>query len=95
MDKLQRKGTKMIPDTCSCGKGRLKKGTTDFTVKIEGEIIVIRDVPAYVCDSCSEAYFSIETSRKIDTIMKKFRAGKLLTKPLRSGEVELEMSAST
>jgi YgiT-type zinc finger domain-containing protein len=72
----------MIPDTCSCGKGRLKKGTTDFTVRVEGEIIVIRDVPAYVCDSCSEAYFAIETSRKIDDIMSEFRAGRLLTKPL-------------
>ena len=37
----------MNPDTCGCGKGKLKKGTTDFTVRVEGEIIVIRDVPAY------------------------------------------------
>ena len=85
----------MIPDICSCGKGRLKKGKTDFTAKVEGEIIVIRDVPAYVCDSCTEAYFSIETSRKIDKIMKEFRAGKLLTKPLGTGEVELKLGAST
>jgi YgiT-type zinc finger domain-containing protein len=85
----------MIPDTCSCGKGRLKKGTTDFTARVEGEIVVIRDVPAYVCDSCSEAYFSIEISRKIDEIIREFRAGKLLTKPLRAGEIELKMSAST
>jgi len=90
-----RESAKMIPDTCSCGKGRLKKGTTDFTVRVEGEIIVIRDVPAYVCDSCSEAYFSIETSRKIDEIMREFHAGRLLTKPLRAGEVELKMSASS
>jgi YgiT-type zinc finger domain-containing protein len=85
----------MIPDTSSCGKGRLKKSTIDFTVRVEGEIVVIRDVPAYVCDSCSEAYVSIETSRKIDEVMREFRAGKLMTKPLRAGEVELKMSAST
>ena len=95
MDRLQRESAKMNPDTCGCGKGKLKKGTTDFTVRVEGEIIVIRDVPAYVCDICSEAYFSIETSRKIDEIMREFRAGKRLTKPLRAGEVELKMSAST
>ena len=85
----------MIPDICSCGKGRLTEGTTDFTAKVEGEIIVIRDVPAYVCDSCTEAYLSIKTSRKIDKIMREFRAGKLLTKPLGTGEVELKLSAST
>ena len=95
MDKLQGESVKMIPDICSCGKGRLKKGTTDFTAKVEGEMVVIRDMPAYVCDSCTEAYFSIETSRKIDKIMREFRAGKLLTKPLGTGEVELKLSAST
>ena len=95
MDKLQGESAKMIPDICSCGKGRLKKGTTDFTAKVEGEMVVIRDVPAYVCDSCSEAYFSIETSRKIDKIMREFRSGKLLTKPLGTGEVELKLGAST
>lgn len=94
MDKLQRESAKMITDTCSCGKGRLKKGTTDFTVRVEGEIIVIRDVPAYVCNICNEAYFPIETFRKIDEIMSEFRAGKLLTKPLSAGEVELKLSAT-
>ncbi len=94
MDKLQGENVKMIPDICSCGKGRLKKGTTDFTAKVEGEMVVIRDVPAYVCDSCSEAYFSIETTRKIDKIMREFRAGKLLTKPQGAGQVELKLSAS-
>ena len=95
MDKLQGESVEMIPDICSCGKGKLKKGTTDFTAKVEGEMIVIRDVPAYVCDNCTEAYFSIETSRKIDKIMREFRAGKLLTKPLGAGQVELKLSAST
>ena len=95
MDKLQGESVEMIPIICSCGKGRLKKGTTDFTAKVEGEMVVIRDVPAYICDSCTEAYFSIETTRKIDKIMREFRAGKLLTKPLETGEVEIRLSAST
>jgi hypothetical protein len=38
MDKLQGESVEMIPDICSCGKGRLKKGTTDFTAKVEEEI---------------------------------------------------------
>ena len=37
MDRLQEESAKMIPDICSCGKGRLKKGTTDFTAKVEGD----------------------------------------------------------
>ena len=83
----------MIPDTCSCGKGKLRKGTTDFSVNVAGDTIVIKDVPAYVCDNCDEAFFSIETSRKIDEAMRKYRSAKLLTKNMSAGAIELKLNA--
>jgi hypothetical protein len=48
--------------------------------KLQGESVKM------IPDSCTEAYFSIETARKIDKIMREFRAGKLLTKPLEAGD---------
>ena len=51
--------------------------------------IVIRDVPAYVCDRCGEAYYSAEVSRKIDAVMREFHSGRLCCRPLAAGEVEL------
>jgi acetyl-CoA carboxylase beta subunit len=42
------------------------------------------------CPNCNEAYYSIDTQRKIDRIMKAFHEGRLLAKPLAAGEVDLK-----
>jgi YgiT-type zinc finger domain-containing protein len=89
MDKLPREEDGMIPDTCGCCKGKLREGFTEFIVKVKNEVIVIKEVPALVCDFCDEAYIAPETSEKIDKVMEEFYAGKLLAKPLAAGEVAL------
>ncbi len=50
------------------------------------EILVIKDVPALICDTCGEVEYALEVSREIDVIMKDFFAGRLLAKPLAAGE---------
>jgi YgiT-type zinc finger domain-containing protein len=93
MDRPQNEESQLIPDECSCGRGKLHKGFTKYIVEIEKEVVVIRNVPAWLCDLCDEAYISPDVSEKIDEIVKAFRAGKLLAKPLAAGQVELTMSA--
>jgi YgiT-type zinc finger domain-containing protein len=93
MDRPQNEESQLIPDECSCGRGKLHKGFTKYIVEIEKEVVVIRNVPAWLCDLCDEAYISPDVSEKIDEIVKAFRAGKLLAKPLAAGQVELIMSA--
>ncbi len=80
----------MNPDACGCCKSKLHEGFTEFIVKVKNEVIVIKDVPALVCDCCDEAYISPEISEKIDEVMEEFYAGKLLAKPLAAGEVALK-----
>ena len=60
----------MIPDRCSFCKGKLREGTTEFMAHAAGEVIVTKDVPAYVCEQCGEAYYTTGTSRKIDGVMR-------------------------
>jgi YgiT-type zinc finger domain-containing protein len=93
MDRPQNEESQLIPDECSCGRGKLHKGFTKYIVEIEKEVVVIRNVPAWLCDLCDEAYISPDISEKIDEIVKAFRAGKLLAKPLAAGQVELTMRA--
>jgi YgiT-type zinc finger domain-containing protein len=92
MDRCSEEEIELIPDTCDCGRGKLHNGFTKHIVDIENEIIVIKNVPAWICDLCDEAYISPEVSKKIDKIIKAFRAGKLLARPLAAGQVELTMS---
>jgi YgiT-type zinc finger domain-containing protein len=78
---------------CSFCEGRLQRGKTEFVARVEDEVIVIKEVPAYVCEQCGESYYTPEISRKIDEIMREFHRGKLLVRPLAAGEIELKLEA--
>jgi YgiT-type zinc finger domain-containing protein len=80
----------MIPDRCSFCKGKLREGKTEFMAHAAGEFIVIKDVPAFVCEQCGEAYYSAEISRKIDGVMQSAHQKKLCMRPLPAGEVSLK-----
>lgn len=86
--------SELIPDVCNCGQGRLRRGLTDYITRIEGSVLVIKNVRALICDVCDEAYITPDASREIDKIVRDFREGKLLAKPIAAGEVDLKMKES-
>ena len=79
----------MTPERCTFCKGTLHEGKTEFIAQVGDENIVIRDVPALICDRCDEAYYTVEVSRKIDVVMRDVHSGRLCCRPLAAGEVEL------
>ncbi len=79
----------MIPDRCSLCKGTIREGTTEFIARAGDEVVVIRDVPAYVCEECGEAWYTAEVSRKIDAVMRDAHDRKLCAYPLAAGEISL------
>lgn len=90
---VESSNTKDVDDLCLCGRGRLHDGFTELKIRIENTLLVIKNVPARVCDLCDEAYISPETSTQIDTILEKYRAGRLEIKPIVAGEIDLKLSA--
>jgi YgiT-type zinc finger domain-containing protein len=79
----------MIPDRCSFCKGKLREGKAEFLAHAAGGVIVIKDVPAYVCEQCGEAYYTATISQKIDEVMQAAHQKKLCMRPLPAGEVSL------
>ena len=79
----------MIPDECQYCGCKLHEGTTEIKAKINNTVIVIKNIPAFVCENCDEAYYSLDIAGKIDEVRKAFRAGTLLVKPLAAGEIDL------
>lgn len=79
----------MIPERCSYCKGTLVKGKTEFIAHVGDEVIIVKDIPAYVCNQCGEAYFTPEISRKIDSIMEDVHTGRTCCRPIAAGEIEL------
>jgi YgiT-type zinc finger domain-containing protein len=39
----------MIPERCTFCKGTLREGKTEFIARVGDEIVVVRDVPAFIC----------------------------------------------
>jgi len=73
-------------DCCYCAV-KMREGRHDFMARVGDEIVVIKDVPALICDTCGEVEYTLEVSKEIDVIMKDFFAGRLLAKPLAAGEI--------
>jgi YgiT-type zinc finger domain-containing protein len=89
----QSSDSKGLDDICLCGKGRLHDGFTELRMKLEDTLLVIKNVPARVCDICDEAYISPETSRRIDEILKNYRAEGSLAKSIQASEIDLRTTA--
>jgi YgiT-type zinc finger domain-containing protein len=65
----------------------MREGRYDLMARVGNEIVVIKYIPALICDTCGEVEYTLEVSREIDVIMKEFIAGRLLAKPLAAGEI--------
>ncbi|WP_290649737.1 type II toxin-antitoxin system MqsA family antitoxin [Aquisalimonas sp.] len=48
-----------------CKTGQLAEGRTTVTFQRGETTVVIKDVPAQVCDNCGEYYLSEEMSRQV------------------------------
>ena len=65
------KGGKMnkVVDRCDLCGGELKSGKTTLEIWRGEELLVIKGVPADVCQQCNEAYISAEVSERLDHFM--------------------------
>lgn len=56
----------MTPTVCPvCAKGIVERGTTTATFETEGTTVVIRNVPADVCNACGEGYYDAVTTERL------------------------------
>jgi YgiT-type zinc finger domain-containing protein len=48
-----------------CKLGETREGHTTVTLEKDGAALVVRKVPAQICDNCGEAYVSAEVTRRL------------------------------
>ncbi|OPY51830.1 MAG: hypothetical protein A4E49_02094 [Methanosaeta sp. PtaU1.Bin112] len=63
----------LFHECCLCSV-KMREGGYDFIARIGDEIIVIKDIPALICDTCEEVEYTLVVSREIDRIRKEFHA---------------------
>jgi hypothetical protein len=48
MDRPHDEKIELIPKACNCGQDRLAPGFTDYITRIDGSVLVIKNVPALI-----------------------------------------------
>lgn len=48
-----------------CKTGHTHPGTTTVTLQRDNSVVVIRDVPAAICEDCGEYYLSEPVARRV------------------------------
>lgn len=48
-----------------CKTGYTHPGTTTVTLQRDNTVVVIRDVPAEICENCGEYYLNESTARRV------------------------------
>jgi len=69
------KGEKMneITDRCDLCGGELRPGRTTLEIWRGEELLIIKEVPADVCQQCGEAYISAEISERLDRFLAEYQ----------------------
>mgnify|MGYP000460202292 FL=1 len=58
---------------CFMCKGSLEEKKTTFMVDLGDHIIIIKDVPSYVCSQCGDTSYSDEVARVLEQIVESLR----------------------
>jgi YgiT-type zinc finger domain-containing protein len=64
---------KLIPSQCPMCSGKVEPGTTTFTVDLKTGVVVVRNVPAFVCTQCGEDWIDNPVSIELENIAERAR----------------------
>ncbi len=60
-------------DLCPLCGGQKMLGETTFTADLESCLIVVRKVPAKVCEQCGESWLEQKTAKKLEELVQEAR----------------------
>lgn len=65
-------------DTCPLCGGHKEKGTTTFTCDLDHGVVVVRQVPAMVCDQCHAEWMDDAVAEELEAIVNDARQRQLM-----------------
>jgi YgiT-type zinc finger domain-containing protein len=57
---------------CGICKAEMEEGTVTYTEDIDQNVVVVRNVPAYVCTECGNKWYSGTVASQLEKIVEKF-----------------------
>lgn len=58
---------------CTFCKGTTQEGLSTFTADLGDCIVIIRNVPAHICEQCGETYYMTEVMQQVYRIVQSVR----------------------
>ena len=80
-------------EPCSLCGGELEEKEVEVIKKAGGKVVVIKEVPALVCQQCGERYFSIDTVEHVNELLKEVREQKVKLQKILAGELNFKAVA--
>jgi YgiT-type zinc finger domain-containing protein len=68
---------KKAPSFCPICSGSVKPGKTTFSVDLQYGLVVVRNVPAHVCEQCGEEWIDDTQAARLEEIVQRARQHKL------------------
>ncbi|MDX2134508.1 MAG: type II toxin-antitoxin system MqsA family antitoxin [Saprospiraceae bacterium] len=65
-----------IPSNCPLCKGKIHKSTTIFSVELNTGVVIVRNVPAWVCTQCGEEWIEDSVAEQLEKITNRARMEK-------------------
>lgn len=56
------------PTICPLCGGNKKSGKTTYSVDLGSSVVVVRNVPARICNQCGEVWIDSETAKKLEDL---------------------------
>ena len=77
-------------EPCSLCGGEMEKKEVEVIKKAGEKVVVVKDVPAWVCKQCGERYYSIDTVERINEMVRKVSEEKVKTQRIFAGELNFK-----
>lgn len=68
---------KKLSTVCPICSGRKKRGTTTFTADLDFGVVVVRKVPATVCNQCGADWIDDKIAKQLEDIVRDARKRRL------------------
>jgi len=77
-------------EPCSFCGGEMEEKEVEVIKKAEEKVVVVKDVPAWVCKQCGKRYYSIDTVERINEIVKEVGEEKVKMQKIFAGELNFK-----
>jgi YgiT-type zinc finger domain-containing protein len=80
-------------EPCSLCGGEMEEKKVEVIKRAEGKVVVIKEVPAWVCKQCGERYYLIDTIEHINDVLREVSEKKVKLQKILAGELNFKAVA--